>query len=304
MKRLWWVLPLMLLASGPRAALFSDDEARQGVEKAQKEIEQLKAQAQQVDTRLAGIEQSVRSQGVLDLLNQIEQLRQEVAKLRGQVEELRYSDEASQKRQKDFYVDLDTRLRRLEQGGAATQVPGGLGSAPGASPGSGAPTAAGMPGQAPAAGVPGAAPPVAAETARTAAAPPSAAGGGNSGPELRAYDAAYNLFKIGNYQGAIAGFQNFIKVYPNSVFTPNAHYWIGNSHFNLRDYKSAIATQQKLVSAYPDSPKAPDAMLNVASCQQELGDAAGSKKTLEDLLEKYPASDAAQKAKRRLAGLR
>jgi len=297
MKRLWWVLPLLLFASGPRAALFSDDEAR-------KDISKLKAHSEQVDARLAGIEQSIRSQGILDLLNQIEQLRQEVARLRGQVEELRFADEASQKRQKDFYLDLDTRLRRLEQGGAAAQAPGAMAPEPAAGAAPGGPPPVAVPGQAPAAAGSGVAPPAVPDAARTAAAAPSATPGSDSGLEVRAYDAAYNLFKIGNYQGAIAGFQNFVKVYPNSVFTPNAYYWIGNSHFNLRDYKSAIATQQKLIGGYPDSPKAPDAMLNIASCQQELGDAAGSRKTLEDLVAKYPASDAAQKAKRRLAGPR
>lgn len=293
MKRAAIALALALLAGAAQAGLFDDEEARKGVEQSKKDITQLQAGAKSLDARVARIEEAVKSQSMLDLLNQIEALKQDIARLRGQIEELKFAEESAQKRQKDFYVDLDTRLRRLEQPGAA--VPGA--AAPPAAP-AGTPPAPAASGTSP---VPEAAP-------RTAAAAPAAPGAGQAGAdtanEVRAYDAAYNLFKIGNYQGAIAGFQNFLKAYPASIFAPNAYYWIGNAFFNLRDYKSAIATQQKLLAAHADSPKAPDAMLNIASSQQELGDAASAKKTLHDLVAKYPASDAADKAKRRLASIK
>jgi tol-pal system protein YbgF len=296
-KRIGLALLLAALAAPLRAGLFDDDEARKGVEQSKKDIVQLKANAQSLDARLGKLEETLKSQGMLDLLNQIEGLKQEIAKLRGQIEELKYAEEASQKRQKDFYVDLDTRLRRLEQPGAAGSLapPGGA-----ATSGSGAAPSGALPGAAAGAVGAAAANPEAPKIAAASGQP----AGGDTGTEVRAYDAAYTLFKIGNYQGAIAGFQNFIKTYPNSIFTPNAYYWIGNSFFNLRDFKSAISTQQKLISTYPDSPKAPDAMLNIASSEQELGDGAAAKKALSDLVAKYPASDAAEKAKRRLANLR
>lgn len=95
---------LLQFALPARAGLFDDDEARQ-------RIEQLR---QQTNTRL---ETTSRTQ--LDLINQIETLREELAKVRGQVEVLTYELEAAQKRQKDFYVDLDNRLRKLEAGAVA-----------------------------------------------------------------------------------------------------------------------------------------------------------------------------------------
>jgi tol-pal system protein YbgF len=42
--------------------------------------------------------------------------------LRGQIEVLSYELEAAQKRQKDFYVDLDHRLRKLESQGPAANA--------------------------------------------------------------------------------------------------------------------------------------------------------------------------------------
>ena len=57
--------------------------------------------------------------GQLDLANQNEQLRSEVAGLRGQVEVLLHELEQLRQRQRDFYVDLDDRIRGLEGHGGS-----------------------------------------------------------------------------------------------------------------------------------------------------------------------------------------
>lgn len=102
------------------AGLFSDDEAR-------KQLAELK---QGVDTLTQRVDGATRNQ--LDFANQIETLRAEVARLRGQVEVLTNTAETTQKRQQDFYVDLDNRLRKLESAGtvpAVDTVPGAAGNA-------------------------------------------------------------------------------------------------------------------------------------------------------------------------------
>ncbi len=101
MRRL---LALLILAAAlpARAALFDDEEAR-------KRIEQLRAE---VTARVDKIEAATRGQ--IELANQIEALKAELARLRGQIEVLANEVETTQKRQKDFYIDLDNRLRKLE----------------------------------------------------------------------------------------------------------------------------------------------------------------------------------------------
>lgn len=256
------------------AGLFDDEEARKRIAEQQAQIQELQTRNQALQDRVVKLEESLKSQGLLDLLNRIEALGAEISKLRGEIEVLANGLAAAEKRQKDFYVDLDTRLKRLEQPSVpAASVPAaGAASLPQTS-------------TAPAAG-------------KTAPAP------ADPGAEGLAYEAAYNQFKIGNYQGAIAAFQGFLKSHAGSALAPNAQYWIGNAYFNMRDYKNAIASQQKLITAYPDSPKVPDALLNIASSQQELNDIPAAKTTLESLVAKFPVSDAAEKAKRRLAGLK
>jgi tol-pal system protein YbgF len=246
------------------AGLFTDDEARQ-------QIAALQQQIQGMEGRVAQMESVAQTQGV-GLLSQLDALKSDLAALRGQVEVHAHDIETTQKRQRDLYIDLDNRLRKLEHaGGPAPET-----SAPGDHD----------------------------KQATSEVTPAMPGAGADIADESKEYDAALALFRAGNYQGAIAGFQRFIGAHPAGQLAPSAHYWIGNSYFNLRDYKNAIASQQKLVGQFPDSPKVPDALLNIASCQQGLGDTAAARKTLESLVAKYPLSNAAVQAKNRLAKIK
>jgi tol-pal system protein YbgF len=90
------------------AGVFDDDEARRS-------ILDLRSKVESTNTRLDGkLDGKADKASTLELANQNEQLRQEVAKLRGQIEVLANELANEQRRQKDFYVDLDNRLRKLE----------------------------------------------------------------------------------------------------------------------------------------------------------------------------------------------
>jgi tol-pal system protein YbgF len=257
------------LAVAPvRAAMFDDDEARKRIDALRVRVDGLE---QQLSQRLERIES--KDAALADMLRDVEQIKGDIAKLRGQYEVLTYELEQAQKRQRDLYLDLDSRLRKIEGGpGAAnagadttTATPGG--PAPGA-------TATG----------------------------PTGARAGDAASEQRAYDSALDQFKSGSYPTAIASFQAFVKAYPKSPLAPSALYWVGNAQYAQRDFRGAIATQRQLIAGYADSQKVPDALLNIASCQVELGDAAGARRTLEDIVAKYSGSEAAGKARQRLAG--
>jgi len=266
MPRLFW-LPLgaaWFVALPAQAGLFDDKEARDAIAKQQQQIDDVAAGRKALDERIAKLEASL-----LTLLNQYEQMTIELSKLRGQLEVATNGLDNATKRQKDMYVDLDARLRRIEEG---------VGAAPGTGP------------------VAAATEPPAQRVALSGA-PPDAA-------ETNAYEAAQTIRRSGNYTGAIVAFQNFLSKYPTSSLAPRAQYWIGDSYFNLKDYKLAAASQQKLLAQYPDSSSVPDSLLNLASAQVELGDAAAARKQLELLIGKYPTSDAAEKARKRLVSLK
>ena len=242
------VLAFASVTSGARAALFDDDEARARVEALRR---QMATSQQALDDRLAKLEAEVRDRrAIVDLAGQIDALKGDLARMRGQIEVLLNQSETAEKRQKDLYLDIDTRLRKLEQPKEAS---------------------ADKPSEGPA-----------------------------SPEETKAYEAALNQFKLGNYPLAISALQGLLVTYPNSRLGPNAQYWIGMAYAAQRDFKNAIGAQQKVLAAWPEDPKAPDAMLNIASSQESMGDRRGAQKTLEALLTRYPASQAAASAKQRL----
>ena len=121
--------------------------------------------------------------------------------------------------------------------------------------------------------------------------------------EKRAFDAALQLFRAGDYRGALAAFQSFRTQYPDSPYMPGVLFWLGSSQFALKDYKGAIASQQALLARYPDSPRAPDALFNVGYAQAESGDRKAARATLEQVVAKYPDSQAAQRAREQIASL-
>ena len=102
LKRLALILLVLCFAAPAQAGLFSDDEARDKIK--------------QLEERVLALEDIARQQtkSMLDLQGQIESLNGEIRNLRGQNEELAHGLQDAEKREKDFYVDLDTRLRRFE----------------------------------------------------------------------------------------------------------------------------------------------------------------------------------------------
>ena len=210
-----------------------------------------------LDERLTKIEGAATDRSaLLELSSQLQGLRDDMARMRGQVEVLTNTMETADKRQKDLYLDIDTRLRKLEQ----TR-----------------------------------------EQQAAASDKPAAAEAEASPAETKAYQAALDQFKLGNYALAVSAMQGFMVTYPQSSLAPNAQYWIGMAHSGQRDYKSAISAQRKLLAAWPDNPKAPDAMLSIASAQETMGAKGEAQKTLQELIARYPGSSASVSARQRLA---
>jgi tol-pal system protein YbgF len=284
-----------------RAGLFDDAEARRQIDELRNNV---RKQGDDNAARIAKLEEQIRSIGVVELVRSIDELNQEIARLRGQMEVLENENQQLQKRQRDFYLDIDSRLKRLEGGGASAAA-----ASPDAATAAGAPTSA-----APAAGVPGtsATPPAATASAPGTADFGPAAPGASAKPasrddqarEMKAYDAASNLFRRNDFPAAIQSFRAFLHDYPASALAPNANYWIGISYANMRDYRNALAAQNEVLAKFPQSPKAPDAMLAIAAVRAEQGDSRGARNTYEDIIARYPQSEAAGKARTRLAALR
>src|SRR5438477_6739327 len=126
-----------LTISPAHAALFDDDEARKRIESLKGRVDQLESS---LSARLGTLEATVKNQGLVELLHDVEQIKADIAKLRGQYEVLTYELEQAQKRQRDLYLDLDGRLRKLEAAAGAAPAAAAPSGPPPAAEGAPAPT--------------------------------------------------------------------------------------------------------------------------------------------------------------------
>ena len=276
MKKLILVILLLsaqLFAVASHAALFDDAEARKKIleveavmqsqnQSSQATLAKLLQSQQALEQRVLAIEAITKGQVLGDMMNQIEALKQDVARLKGQLEIASHNLDATQQRQKDLYTDTDARLRKLESSPVTAAVAAAVEAAP----------------------------PLESATAAPI----------KNTQEIQLLELANGLSKESKFKDSFIAYDKFLKEYPNSALAADAMYSLGYTQFALKNYKSAIATQQKLIDQHPDSPKVPEALFNLANSQIQLGLIANAKKTLHNLIDKFPNSEVTAVAKKRL----
>ena len=212
---------------------------------------------------------SAAGQANVELLNRITQMQAEMQALRNQIEQLQ-NDNAQLKQQgQDQYVDLDSRLRRIE-GGAGVPVASGA---------------------------------VARPPATVAAPVPATSRPAPQGNEQGAYSAAFDALKRDDFVASARGFQSYLDAYPQGALAPNAWYWLGESYYVTQNYPVALKAFDSLLSQFPDSSKAPDAFLKKGYCLIELGQAGPGRQVLERVIKDYPGTEVARLAASRLRAL-
>lgn len=248
------------------------------------------------------------SQSGVDLVNQIQALQSQVQALQGQIEELRHQLGEAQQRAKDQYIDLDSRLGRMEGGGPTgstnkPSVPADQGLQDiqlGSTPPSDAGTLTASDEQL--------APPEPVNRTSNieSAGPASDVPAPAADPEAqkRAYDEAFGALKDGRYAESARRFQSFIDQYPDSDLTGNANYWLGESYYVTQNYRVALETFGNLLSRFPQNQKAPDALLKTGYCQYELKQWDSAEATLNSVIETYPNTTVSRLAEGRLRALK
>jgi len=233
------LLAWVVLAS-PAYALFGDDEARKAILELRTRVAEMENRLREKDaelaTRLDRLEAANRAQ--LEFANTIEAQRREVAMLRGQVETLTNEITTLQKRDRDLYADLDTRLKAFEP--LATTVDGRPATVERAEQAaydaalaqfrSGDFRAAAASLQA-----------FLAKWPKSAHAPAANYWLGNS------------LYGLKDYRAAIAAQQVVVDRYADSARAPDALLNIAASQIELKDTPRARAALLKVVTDYPGS---------------------------------------------------
>ncbi len=274
-----WLTGSMAVWSVSHAALFDDNEARKRIleveakstadhEAQQSAISELNKTQRALDKRVQSLESLLNSKGLLEMQNQVELLKQEIAQLKGDLEVITHQLESMQAKEKELYLDIDTRLRRLEEQKSGAVVPADA---------------------------------VAASTVITESKPLELTKSMDTlQQEQRAYAEADGYNQAARFKEAFTAFDGFLRSYPNSKLAPEALYGLGYAQYGLKNYKSSIATMQKFVDANAAHALAPQALMSIANSQIQLAQVAPAKKTLRQLIDQFPNADVIPTAQKRL----
>ncbi|EIK52117.1 tol-pal system protein YbgF [Stutzerimonas stutzeri TS44] len=206
------------------------------------------------------------------LFQQLQQMQEEIAQLRGMLEEQQNQIQRLQQEGLERYQDLDRRLTSGAGGGAAT----GQNSVADAGQSAGA------------GGVAPGSPVSAGEQA------------GDPAKEKLYYDAAFDLIKAKDFDKASQAFGAFLRKYPNSQYAGNAQYWLGEVNLAKGDLQGAGQAFAKVSQLYPQHNKVPDSLYKLADVELRLGNRDKAQGILRQVIAQFPNSSAAQLAQRQL----
>ena len=188
----------------------------------------------------------------VELLNMVEVMQQEIAGLRGTVEEQNHKIEQLERQQQQRYLDLDRRMAELlikpANATAATApkvVQAGQGN-------------------------------------NSVQAPVLSA------DDL--YASAMSFIKKKDFTQALAQLDVFAKTYPQHALAANALYWSGEVQLAESNYDLAIKQFETVVSQHAAHNKAPDSHYKLAVAYDRKGNAAKAKEILKQVIKQYPGT--------------
>jgi tol-pal system protein YbgF len=139
--------------------------------------------------------------------------------------------------------------------------------------------------------------------------PPSVPGGdssaaaGTSTDPQGLYNNAYDDYVRGSYDLAIQQFREYLETFPDTEFSDNAAYWIGECYYRQSRFRQAINEFDRVLDRYPNSDKVPSALLKKGYAYLEQNDRARGVAQLQYVVREYPSSDEARLARQRLQEL-
>lgn len=251
------ILPSVFLATqlfsfSAHSALFDDEEARKKILEVEKNVQ---SQNQATQSAIRDLKQSneqrdtITKNGFADMQMQIDALKQENARLKGELEVANHKVETTLQRQKDLYTDIDERLRKLESAPVAETA---------------TPTQ----------------PAVAEKNSQEFQLLELANGlskeskhkdafnvydkflkdypGSSLAPDAM-YGLGYSQFALKNYKSSIATQQKLIDTYADSPKVPDAIFNMANSQIQLGLVPGAKKSLRDLIAKFPNSELVPTA---------------------------------------------
>ena len=243
--------------------LFDDNEARRRIDLLRQEVTENQRQvAEQLKKMDAALSAASDRSALIQLSTQVENLSNEMARMRGQLEVLGNQAEVADRRQKDLYLDIDTRLRKLEQ-----TREGGAPSPAAAAPDTDASPAEMRAYQA------------ALDQFKLQNYPMAVSA-------MQGFLVTYPSSKLApnaqywvgmaysgqrDYKQSIAAQRKLLTTWPESDKAPDAMLSIASAQETMGDRKGAQKTLEELVAKYPKSPAASSAKQRIAAFSKSKG---------------------------------
>lgn len=278
----------------------------------EQDLRYLNDQIVALNSRVSGVEDTVhrRLEGTMDVQlleikerqaetgQDVDRLKQEMQSLSGRIEEHRIlvqraveRDTSEQESVRNRLLDLEERAVRLEE--SMTRVMTHLKMEPPAAP---RPPAAPAPVPAPSVEHRPPAPPV----EHRPPAPVEKPVAEPARPDEDLYNKSLAVYRQGDFEGAMGGFERLLTQYPDSRYAENAQFWVGECHMSLKQYEQAILAYQKVITNYPKGNKVPGATYRQAVAFNEINDKISARLLLNRVIRSFPQSEEAGLAKKKL----
>ena len=133
--------------------------------------------------------------------------------------------------------------------------------------------------------------------------PPASSGssGGSTSTATTLYETGIKAFDQRRYKDAVVSFKDFVASFPKHNLVSNAHFWEGESYFQLKDHARAVLAYQEVIANFPGSNKVQSSMLKQGIALHNLGRKPAAQERLQELVKRYPNSPEATRAKQFLA---
>ena len=126
---------------------------------------------------------------------------------------------------------------------------------------------------------------------------------GSPDPE-ELYNGAYSKLSKGDFKAAREEFKKFLELFPQTEYSDNAQFWMGESYYREKRYEEAIIEFEEVIKKYPQGNKVPDAQLKQAFSFIALNDTNSAKLLLGKIIKQYPDSDQAAIAQAKIKSLK
>lgn len=299
MKRILWAG--LLILSSNSFAFLEDDEARKKINDLQNQLNSLKTEKLvNLENKIIDLQQVLQGGSLQQFNNKINEIFDDLAKLRGDVEVLQFSVQSFEDRQKLNYQDIESRFEKLEQqidlfqeqpkkqqdivqdnliqsnqdqinninqefldedkASSTNQVEGGV--------------------------IENKLPPLIDEE-----------------QALKMFNDAEGLMRSTKYKEAFEMFDRFVTTYPKSLRLVEVKKNIGFIQFALKNYNASLKTYEKLIQNYPDHELMPEILYGKANTEIQLTQITKAKQTLRKIIKEYPNASNIESAKKRLKAL-